>query len=113
MTGAPFQVAGPGRFDTIFMEAMNGGILTKTGAEGYQSFGIPSLNGKPGMGIALKIADGDVTDRSRGLVGLEILNQLGIISREELAKLAEFYTRNISNWRKNPVGEIRPCFKLK
>jgi L-asparaginase II len=113
MTGAPDLVAGPGRFDTIFMETMHGGILTKTGAEGYQSFGIPSQNGKPGMGIALKIADGDVTDRSRGLVGLEILNQLGLITREELSKMAEFYTKKISNWRKIQVGEMRPCFKLK
>jgi L-asparaginase II len=113
MTGSPFQVAGPGRFDTNFMQVMNGGILTKTGAEGYQSFGIPSRNGNPGMGIALKIADGDVTDRSRSLVGLEILNQLGIISREELSQMAGFYTKKILNWRKIPVGEIRPCFKLK
>jgi L-asparaginase II len=65
------------------------------------------------MGIALKIADGDVTDRSRGLVGLEILNQLGLITREELSKMAEFYTKKISNWRKIQVGEMRPCFKLK
>lgn len=112
MTGAPDMVAGPGRFDTLFMETMNGGIMTKTGAEGYQSFGIPSRNGKPGIGIALKISDGDVNDRSRGLVGLEILRQLGLISADELTKLAGFYTKKISNWRKIPVGEIRPCFKL-
>jgi L-asparaginase II len=112
MTGAPALVAGPGRFDTIFMETMKGSILTKTGAEGYQSFGIPSKNGKPGIGIALKISDGDLTDRSRGLVGLEILRQLGYISRDELTKMADFYSRNLSNWRKIIVGEIRPCFKL-
>ena len=112
MTGSPDMVAGPGRFDTIFMETMNGEILTKTGAEGYQAFGIPSRNGKPGMGIALKIADGDLTDRSRGLVGLEILCQLNYISQTELAKLADFYSRKLSNWRKITVGEIRPCFKL-
>jgi L-asparaginase II len=112
MTGAPDLVAGPGRFDTIFMQTMNGSILTKTGAEGYQSFGIPSRNGKPGIGIALKIADGDVNDRSRALFGLEILYQLGFVTREELNKLAEFYTKKILNWRKITIGEIRPCFKL-
>jgi L-asparaginase II len=112
MTGAPDMVAGPGRFDTIFMETMKGEILTKTGAEGYQSFGIPSRNGKPGIGIALKISDGDLTDRSRGLVGLEILRQMGFISQDELSKLSEFYSKKIFNWRKITVGEIRPCFKL-
>lgn len=113
MTGAPFMVAGPGRFDTLFMEKTGGTILTKTGAEGYQIFGIPPRNGQPGMGIALKIADGDVTDRSRGLVGLEILRQMGLISSTELSGLSGFYVQKLTNWRKLEIGEIRPCFDLK
>lgn len=112
MTGAPFMVAGPERFDTDFMKLMNGRVLTKTGAEGYQVFGIPAGNGKPGMGIALKMADGDVTERSRSLAGLEILRQIGIISDDDLAKLGNYYTRKIYNWRHIEVGEMRPCFTL-
>ncbi|BCY17535.1 MAG: asparaginase [Chloroflexi bacterium] len=112
MTGAPFMVAGPERFDTDFMNQMNGRVLTKTGAEGYQVFGIPAQNGKPGMGIALKMADGDVTERSRSLVGLEILRQIGAISNDDLAKLGQYYTRKIYNWRHIEVGEMRPCFTL-
>ena len=112
MTHAPGMVAGPGRFDTLFMETMKGEIMTKTGAEGYQSFSIPAIKGKPGIGIALKIADGDLTDRSRGLVGLEILRQLGYVSQEELKKMADFYCKDVTNWRKINVGEIRPCFTL-
>jgi L-asparaginase II len=112
MTGAPDMVAGPGRFDTIFMQTMNAKILSKTGAEGYQSFGIPSRNGESGIGIALKIADGDLIDRSRGLVGLEILSQLEFISQDELTQLADFYSRKLKNWQKITVGEIRPSFKL-
>jgi L-asparaginase II len=88
-------------------------VLTKTGAEGYQAFGIPSINGKPGMGIALKISDGDLDDRARGLVGLEILRQLGMVTPDELSKLAAFYTNKLTNWRKIEIGEIRPCFDLK
>ncbi len=112
MTGAPLLVAGPGRFDTLFMELKHGAMLTKTGAEGYQAFGIPSQNGKPGMGIAIKVSDGDLDDRARGLVGLEILRQLGMITNEELSRITDFYTRKLLNWRKIEVGEIRPCFKL-
>jgi L-asparaginase II len=112
MTGAPEMVAGPERFDTIFMQTTKGRILTKTGAEGYQSFGIPPMNGKPGIGIALKIADGDVTDRSRGLFGLEVLRQLGYISQTELSEMSGFFTRKLQNWRKLIVGEMRPCFTL-
>lgn len=113
MTGAPFMVAGPGRFDTEFMEKTGGTILTKTGAEGYQIFGIPPHNDKPGIGIALKIADGDVNDRSRGLVGLEILRQMGLITSTHLSELSPFYVQKLSNWRKLEIGEIRPCFELK
>lgn len=113
MTGVPFMVAGPGRFDTEFMEKTGGTILTKTGAEGYQIFGIPPHNDKPGIGIALKIADGDVNDRSRGLVGLEILRQMGLITSTHLSELSPFYVQKLSNWRKLEIGEIRPCFELK
>jgi len=112
MTGAPNLVAGPERFDTVFMEAMVNPILTKTGAEGYQVFGIPEQNGKPGMGIALKMADGDVTERSRSLVGLEILRQIGVLSDDDLAKLGDFYRRKIYNWRHLEIGQMRPCFTL-
>jgi L-asparaginase II len=112
MTGAPFLVAGPERFDTDFMDLMGNRALTKTGAEGYQVFGIPARDGKPGMGIALKIADGDVTERSRSLVGLEVLRQIGVITENDLEKLGNYYTRKIYNWRHLEVGQMRPCFTL-
>jgi L-asparaginase II len=91
---------------------MGNRALTKTGAEGYQVFGIPAQNGKPGMGIALKMADGDVTERSRSLVGLEILRQIGVVTEDDLAKLENYYTRKIYNWRHIEVGQMRPCFQL-
>jgi L-asparaginase II len=112
MTGSPGMVAGPGRFDTVFMDTKRGSILTKTGAEGYQIFGIPAHNGKPGMGIALKISDGDLDDRARGLMGLEILRQLELVSADELSMMSSFFTKKLYNWRKIDVGEIRPCFEL-
>ena len=39
--------------------------------------------GSPGLGIALKIADGDFEERARPLVSLEILRQLGAITASE------------------------------
>lgn len=112
MVGAPGMVAGPGRFDTLFMETKKGQILTKTGAEGYQAFGVPATNGRPGLGIVLKIADGDLTERARTLMGLEILRQLDLLTPDEATQLAAFDTRKITNWRNIEVGEIRPCFEL-
>ncbi len=62
MCAHPEMVGGPGRFDTRLMAATRGRILAKGGAEGYQGLGLrPGVLGpnKPGVGIAVKISDGD------------------------------------------------------
>ena len=109
------MVAGPGRFDTLIMSLMGGNLVAKAGAEGYQVIGLlPGLigAGSPGIGMAFKIADGDTSGRARPLVGIEILRQLGVLSAEQIAGLAGFDRRPLYNWRKLPIGEIRPCFTL-
>lgn len=112
----PLVIAGPGRFDTRLMEISRGKLIAKGGAEGYQGIGImPGVLApdSPGIGIALKISDGDTRGRARPAVSLEILWQLGVITPQELASLGEFGPRfPITNWRKVIVGEARPCFKL-
>jgi L-asparaginase II len=102
MTGFPNMVAGPGRFDTALMELGRGRILSKGGAEGYQCIGLlPGALGasSPGLGIAIKIADGDVQGRAGSLATLEILTQLGVISTGDLAALQRFYRRPLENFR--------------
>ena len=65
MSSYPEMVAGPGEFDTMLMEAGDGKFVSKGGAEGYQGLavapGVLSPN-SPGIGIAIKISDGDLTD---------------------------------------------------
>ena len=90
--------------------------MVKAGAEGFEGIGIlPGALG-PGssaLGIALKISDGDGYGRARGAVALEILRQLGVFSEEELKQLDAFGpSREIKNWRKLVVGEMRPTFDL-
>ena len=66
-----------------------------------------------GVGIALKISDGDVTGKVRAAVMIEILRQFGILNESELAELTEFGpVYPILNWRKITVGESRPLFEL-
>ena len=126
MMANPDMVGGPGRFDTRLMEVCQGRILAKGGAEGYQILGImPGVMGadSPGVGIAIKIADGDLSirradgsayNRARPAVALEVLRQLGILSEKELAALAEFGpVKPVTNWRKLVVGESRTAFTLK
>jgi L-asparaginase II len=109
------MVAGPGRFDTLIMDWMAGKLVAKAGAEGYQVISLlPGTlgPGSPGIGIAYKIADGDLSGRAGPLVGLEILRQLGLPTPGQAAELAAFDRRPLYNWRKIPIGEIRPCFQL-
>ena len=117
MTTHPVMVSGPGQFDTSLMEITQGRLLSKGGAEGYQGIGLlPGALGpdSPALGIALKIADGDPKARARSAVSIEVLRQLGALSRSELDALAKFGpTFPVRNWRKLVVGQARPCFKLK
>ncbi len=114
MTRHPDMVAGPGKFDTRLMTAAGGKIVCKGGAEGYQAIGIfPGVlaPGAPGVGIAIKISDGDLNGRARNLVTLEILRRLGALDPSELEALADLGPRYpLYNWRKLLVGEARPVF---
>lgn len=112
----PDMVGGPGRFDTRLMTITGGSLVSKGGAEGYQGIGImPGVLGKdsPGIGIALKISDGDARRKVVPAVALEVLRQLGVLSEEELGALSDFGPSfPVENWRKLKVGEAYPVFTL-
>ena len=121
----PVMVSGAGRFDTRVMEVCARRILVKVGAEGYMAMGIlAGVMGteSPGIGIAFKVADGDMPvrdatgnfrNRVRPAMALEILRQLGVISEKELEGLVEFGpVRPVTNHRKIVVGESHPAFSL-
>jgi len=126
MMANPLMVGGPGQFDTHLMEACSGHIVAKSGAEGYMILGI--MGGmlgaeSPGVGIAFKISDGDFSirkangetyNRVRPAVTLEILRQMGYISKKELETLHANFgpVKPVTNWRKLVVGESRPTFTL-
>ena len=116
MMSNPDMVGGPGRFDTRLMEVAKGRIVSKGGAEGYQGIGImPGALGddSPGLGIALKISDGDARNKVRAAVAMEVLRQLGALSDSELAELSEFGPSiPVTNWRKIIVGKGYPTFSL-
>lgn len=116
MASHPDMVGGPGRFDTLLMQASEGKIVSKGGAEGYQGIGIlPGVlgPGSPALGIVFKISDGDTKNRARPAVALEILGQLGALTASQMGSLSRFGPIfPIRNWRKIIVGQARPCFEL-
>jgi len=70
MASHPFLLAGTGRLCTDLIMAAQGRIIAKIGAEGVYSAGLPGL----GLGIALKVEDGDM--RASGVALLEVLKQV-------------------------------------
>ncbi len=115
MMSHPMMIAGPGKFDTELMTAGKGKVFSKGGAEGYQIIGVmPGVieDGSPGLGIAIKISDGDARGRARAYVSLLILSALGVLSENELEQLNFKEKRLVKNWRGIEVGELRPAFAL-
>ena len=116
MSAHPLMVGGPDRFDTLLMELGRGRIVVKGGAEGYQGVGL--LPGaitadSPGIGIAIKISDGDPSGRARHGVALAILQSLGALSDSDWEKLAAFGPqKQLYNYRKLHIGQSRPAFQL-
>jgi len=126
MTSHPEMVSGPNGFDTHLMQTANGRIISKGGAEGYLAMGLlPNAikPGSPGIGVSIKIADGDlkghspVTSKYRGAVrpavALEILSFLGALNQADLTALSLHGPKfPMNNWREINVGEGKPCFQL-
>jgi L-asparaginase II len=116
MTGNPFFVGGPDRFDTQIMKITSGRIVSKAGAEGFQAMGIMPgalAPDSPALGIAIKITDGDLRKRARPGVALGVLNQLNALSSQEKTELSSFGpTRKLNNYQELETGTARPAFKL-
>ena len=115
MWSNPVMIAGPGRFDTRLMDVLGGAVVSKGGAEGYQAIAVaPGVIDKnsPGLGITLKISDGDLSSRARHVVAMEILRQLGVLQDSQAKALSEFDTTPLYNFRHLEVGMLRPCFML-
>jgi len=115
MMAHPVMVAGPEKFDTDLMTVADGRVFCKGGAEGYQIIGVmPGVLGEasPGLGIGIKISDGDPNGRARTSVSLTILESLGVLTRVDLDALESYGNVQVRNWRKLIVGEVRPAFTL-
>lgn len=116
MTTFPIMVAGESRFDTQVMQAFDGAVLSKGGAEGYQGISIaPGAIGpdSPAMGIALKISDGDRGSRARGYLSISILRDLGLIKEDVPELLEVFGSSVVKNWRGLKVGQLRSVYEWK
>lgn len=113
MTAHPELIGGTSeRLDTEIMRAAPGRIVSKVGAEGVYTAGIRPCERWPnGLGLALKIEDGD-DKRARPTVVIESLRQLGVLHDESLEAVSRYAFFPVQNHRKDVVGEIRASFEL-
>lgn len=111
MRAHPEMVGGTGRLDTELMRAVPD-LVAKGGAAGYQGMGVWGRGG-PGLGIALKVEDGDPEGRAVGPAAIEVLRQLGRIAPEQLEQLHKHAVVPVVNNLGKQVGEARACFRLR
>ena len=106
MSAFPQAVGGEGRFSTALMEATDGRLVAKGGAEGLECVGLPARR----LGVALKCEDG----QARGLAPatLALLECLGELKREELERLSASRRPVITNHTGLEVGSLEAVVKV-
>ena len=112
----PELIAGSGRLDTLLMRSLGGRLFAKTGAAGLYAAALPAGPRLPkALGIAIKVEDGDPQSRIRASVIVEVLRQLGVVTREDgdlWNKLEEIAQAKERNLRGLEVGAYVPVFRL-
>jgi len=106
MISYPEMIGGTERLDTILMQSARGKIISKIGAEGVYVAGVlPCERWKKGLGIAVKIEDGD-DKRARAVVIIELLRFLGVLDKANDEKLREYSPMAIKTRRGDTVGKV-------
>ncbi|UJW85477.1 asparaginase [Devosia sp. SL43] len=100
-TSHPHLVAGTGHADTLIMQAFNGRLMQKVGAEGVQCGAIRDK----GWGYALKCDDGNIAASQAMLAGL--LLKIADPDEAQRAVLQKWATQPINNVRGAEVGMMR------
>lgn len=103
MRAHPKLVAGTGQPNVRLTDATKGRITMKGGAEGYLVAFIP----EQGLGIALKVADGNA--RARTVALLAVLRELKLLDADETAALADIAEPPVRNSVGDTVGHICAC----
>ncbi len=100
MQTRPFLVGGSDRFDSALIEATEGKVIAKIGAEGVHSVAMID----EGIGFVVKVEDG--AQRAQFPAVLALLQHLDALPAELPPRLAEFRQRSLRNTRGEVVGEV-------
>lgn len=107
MNAAPEMVAGTDGFCTELIRHTNGKLVGKLGAEGVYCIGIKGT----GLGLAIKIEDGNYS-RAISPAVMRCLEDLDVLTQEELEALKSFAESENLNNMGQVVGKVSPAFRL-
>ncbi|MES2125259.1 MAG: asparaginase [Gemmatimonadota bacterium] len=110
MMAHPHLVAGTSRLDTELMRAWSGRAIAKIGAEGVYSAALPEL----GLGLALKVEDGDMRSAEIALVAVldALTARLGTVPEWPSHSLDRWRAPVIRNTRGEPTGRFATVGEL-
>ncbi len=107
MTQHPDLVSGARRADLAVMQSGGGDWVSKAGADGVHAIGVRSK----GLGIAVRIADGNVRALHAAIV--EVMQQLGLLDDPSGTPLAAYDCPPIRNYRGIETGAVVPVLELR
>ncbi|RFU79415.1 hypothetical protein TARUN_2803 [Trichoderma arundinaceum] len=116
MSQIPEMVGGNGRFCTLLMQAFQGSLIGKVGADGCYGVGMReselsrSLGAVGAIGIAVKIEDGSLDILYAAVA--EILEQMKICSQEDMQSLEVYHHPKIKNTMGVVTGSTKFQFKF-
>nr|WKF59103.1 hypothetical protein HUO10_003612 [Paraburkholderia busanensis] len=116
MTTHPELVGGEGRFCTTLMQAFDGALVGKVGAEGSYAIGVRAcaqtavLGAQGALGIAVKIEDGGIGVLYA--VVAELLERLAIGTATQRAALARFRAPKVLSSTGVETGRLACHFEL-
>lgn len=101
----PMMIAGSGRLETTLMHAWPGRVIAKIGAQGVFSAALPTL----GVGLALKVHDGEMRVSERALLALlkQLVQRLDPTGDWPMAPLARWSAPEIRNTRGAVTGSYQ------
>jgi L-asparaginase II len=109
MVEHPELIGGTGRLCTDLIRQSRGGVIAKVGAEGVYCAAVPGR----GLGIALKVADGDMRSSQVALLGvLARLDQGGDLM-PTVAALPKYAEPILRNTRREETGVLRAAGSLR
>lgn len=113
MLAHPEMVGGTAeRLDTELIRTGRGRLISKVGAEGVYTIAIlPSSAHPHGLGLALKIEDGE-DRRARPPAVIEALRQLKALDEDMQRELLPYARFKVHNHRGDEVGSVEPHFTL-